>query len=57
MRNKEILQRKVERIELLLRSLNFHIGRLERKEAYQVLDDVTAILPEIQTLLNTETQD
>jgi|TARA_B110000503_G_C6768199_1_gene258286 hypothetical protein len=57
MRNKELVQKKIERIELLLKSLNFHIGRLERKEAYQVLDEVTAILPDIQTLLNTETQD
>ena len=57
MRNKELVQKKIERIELILKSLNFHIGRLERKEAYQVLDEVTAILPDIQTLLNTETQD
>lgn len=56
MRNKEIVQARLERIELLTKSLNFHIGRMERRESYEVLDDITETLEYVRTLLNTETQ-
>jgi len=57
MRNKDIIQNKVEKLELLTKSLNFHIGRMERREAYEVLDEINSNLSYMQTLLNTETQD
>jgi len=57
MRNKISIQNKLEKIELLSKSLNFYIGRMERKEAYKVLDDINYIISDIITFLNTETQE
>lgn len=57
MRNKDLLSRKLERIESNLRILNFHIGTNNRDEAYKSLDNINSVMSEINTLLNTETQD
>lgn len=57
MRNKTLVQTKIERIEATLRNINYSIGRNERSESYKALDKVTDLLSQINTLLNTETQD
>lgn len=57
MRNKDLVQVKLEKIEANLKSMNFHIGRNERELAYIELDKISDVLSQIQTLLNTETQD
>jgi len=57
MRNKTLIQTKIERIESTLRNINYSIGRNERGDSYKALDKVTELLSQINTLLNTETQD
>jgi len=57
MRNKDLVQVKLEKIEANLKSMNFHIGRNERELAYIELDKISDVLSQIQTLHNTETQD
>lgn len=57
MRNKDLISKKLERIESKLKVLNFHIGTNNRDEAYTSLDTITSTLSEVKTLLNTETQD
>ena len=57
MRNKTLIQTKIERIDSNLRKLNYSIGRNERGDSYKALDKVSELLSQIGTLLNTETQD
>lgn len=57
MRNKDLISNKLERIESNLRILNYHIGINNRDEAYKSLDRINGVMSEINTLLNTETQD
>lgn len=57
MRNKNLVQTKLERIEDLVKSLNFDIGTFDRKTAYETLDRMKKQVEDIQTLLNTESQD
>lgn len=57
MRNKDLVLAKLEKIDSILRGLNFHIGRNERDQAYKELDRIKEVNSQIVTLLNTETQD
>tara|TARA_R110000744_G_scaffold80835_1_gene158872 strand:+ start:2196 stop:2369 length:174 start_codon:yes stop_codon:yes gene_type:complete len=57
MRNKNLVQTKLERVENKLRSLNFAIGTNSREDAYKILDTIKNYLDDVNTLLNTETQD
>jgi len=57
MRNKDLVLAKLEKIDSIIRGLNFHIGRNEREQAYNELDKIKEVNSQIITLLNTETQD
>lgn len=57
MRNKEIVIKKLERIESALKAMNYHIGVLDRTATYEHMDKISSRVSEIKTFLNTETQD
>lgn len=57
MRNKDLIIKKLEKIDSKVRVLNFHIGTNNREESYNSLDILRNTISEIKTLLNTETQD
>ncbi len=57
MRNKNLIGSKLERIESKLKVLNFHLRDNNKGEAYSTIKFITELMSEIQTLLNTETQD
>lgn len=57
MRNKELIENKIQRIDSMVRLVGFHTHREEKQEAYKVLDDILEKIEEINTLLRTETQD
>lgn len=57
MRNKELVEKKLARIERYLKNISFNINRNERKEAQNTIKESLEKLSDIQTLLNTETQD
>lgn len=57
MRNKDLIIKKLEKIDSKVRVLNFHIGTNNREESYSSLDILRNTISEIKTLLNTETQD
>lgn len=57
MRNKTLVITKLERIENKLRNLNFSINTNNRGEALSSLTTIKDYLSQINTLLNTETQD
>jgi len=57
MRNKDLISNKVSRIERYLKNIQFNINRNERNEATKTITEAIEKLDDIQTLLNTETQD
>lgn len=57
MRNKLLVERKLGRIERYLKNISFNINRNNRKEAQETIKEALEKLEDIQTLLNTETQD
>ena len=57
MRNKNIIQNKIERIESYISKLNFSIGVLDRRDSYTSLDQIKDLISQIKTYLNTEEQD
>ena len=57
MRNKDLINSKIERIESKIKVLNFHLRDSNRDEAYSSINFITELISEIKTLLNTETQD
>ena len=57
MRNKQLVSKKVDRIERYLKNIQFNINRNDRKEAGKTIQEALEKLDDIRTLLNTETQD
>lgn len=57
MRNKELFERKLERLSSLIKNIGFHIHRDERDEAYKLVARTVDFVEDMQTLLNTEVQD
>lgn len=57
MRNKELLEKKMEKIDSMVRLVGYHIHREEKEESYKVIDSLLEKVEEINTLLRTETQD
>lgn len=57
MRNKLLVEKKIERIESLIKRVGFHVHREERSLAYPAIDAIIERIAEIKTLLSTETQD
>lgn len=57
MRNKELLEMKIDKIATEVKRTGYHIHKNEVDIAYTRLEPILEILAEMQTLLNTETQD
>ena len=57
MRNKEVISKKLDRLESQLRKLNYTIGTNDRNTSYEHLDSANSIISDINTLLNREIQD
>ena len=57
MRNKVTISKKLDRLESILRNLNYTIGTNERTLSYEHLDNAKQQVSDINTLLNRETQD
>jgi predicted ribonuclease toxin of YeeF-YezG toxin-antitoxin module len=57
MRNKELFEKKINRIASEVKNIGYHIHKDERDEAYDLVSDVLEKLADLDTLLRTEAQD
>lgn len=57
MRNKELIQNKLERLESLVKLVGYHTFRDEKEQAYKHIERCTDMIEDMRTLLNTEDQD
>lgn len=57
MRNKDVVQIKLERLEAEVKNIGYHIHKGERDTAYAKVAEVLEAIGDIRTLLNTESQD
>jgi hypothetical protein len=57
MRNKELLEVKMERLTAEVKLIGYHIRRDENDTAFNKVGEVIEKIEDIQTLLRTETQD
>jgi hypothetical protein len=57
MRNKDLFQQKLERLEAEIKKMGYHIHRNEQAIAYTKVEELLGMVSDIQTLLNTEHQD
>lgn len=57
MRNKDLFEQKMERLESITKLVGYHIHRDEKETAYELVGKSLNILEEMFTLLRTETQD
>jgi len=57
MRNKVLIENRLERVESTLKSINYCISRGEQKEGLELVRVLLEKLEEIRTFLSTETQE
>jgi hypothetical protein len=57
MRNKDVVQIKLERLEAEVKNIGYNIHKGDRDTAYQKVEVVLEAIGDIRTLLNTEHQD
>jgi len=57
MRNKEVIENNIERIEAKVKKVGYHIKRNEVQEGFDLIEKILEITSNIQTLLNREVQD
>lgn len=57
LRTKESIQAYVDRLESQLRNIEFHLNRLERKEANEEIDKARTQISNIRTMLEREDND
>jgi len=57
MRNKEVIENNIERIEAKVKKVGYHIKRNEMQEGFDLIEKILEITSNIQTLLNREVQD
>lgn len=56
MRNKDLFQQKLERFEAEVKKMGYLIHRNEQAEAYAKVEELLEKVSDMQTLLNTESQ-
>ena len=54
MRNKEVFQNKVSRLECMLNSIGRAVSTNDRQQAYDDIEKAKAMLGDLQTMLNRE---
>lgn len=57
MRNKEVVQNKLERLEAEIKLIGYNIRTANQEIAFEKVGKVLEDLSDIKTLLNTESQD
>lgn len=57
MRNKDVVQIKLERLEAEVKLIGYNIHKGDRDTAYAKVSEVLEAIGDIRTLLNTEHQD
>ena len=57
MRNKNLFENKVERLESIMKNIEYSFNRNERNEGIQEVAKAKQILEQLSTYLSTETQD
>jgi hypothetical protein len=57
MRNKDVVQIKLERLEAEVKNMGYNIHKGDRDTAYEKVSEVLEAIGDIRTLLNTEHQD
>jgi hypothetical protein len=57
MRNKDVVQIKLERLEAEVKNIGYNIHKGDRDTAYAKVSEVLEAIGDIRTLLNTEHQD
>ena len=57
MRNKEVVQTKLERLEAEVKLIGYNLHRGERDLAFDKVATILEAIGDIRTLLNTESQD
>jgi len=57
MRNKDVVQIKLERVEAEVKNIGYNIHKGDRDTAYAKVSEVLEAIGDIRTLLNTEHQD
>jgi len=57
MRNKNLFQEKLERLEAEVKRIGYFIHRNEKDIAYAKVEELLEKISDMQTLLNTEHQD
>lgn len=57
MRNKVLFENKLENFEALVKKVGYHIRRNELDIAYDLIETLLEKIGDMQTLLNTESQD
>jgi len=57
MRNKQSVERNLEKLELDLKKMGYYIHSRELDEAYSMVEKLLDTVSNIQTLLNRETND
>lgn len=55
MKNKEVFQQKVSRLESMLNSIGRAVSTNERQQAYDNIEKAKTMLGDLQTMLNRET--
>ena len=54
MKNKEVFQNKVSRLESMLNSIGRAVSTNDRQQAYDNIEKAKAMLSDLQTMLNRE---
>lgn len=57
MRNKTLFEKKIDKLESTVTTVEYHVARNERDQAYVEIDKLRELLSTLTTLLNTEEQD
>ena len=57
MRNKNLFENKIERLESIMKNIEYSFNRNERNEGIQEVTKAKQILEQLSTYLSTETQD
>jgi hypothetical protein len=57
MRNRDVVQIKLERLEAEVKLIGYNIHKADRDTAYEKVSVVLEAIGDIRTLLNTENQD
>lgn len=57
MRNKDVVQIKLERLEAEVKNIGYNIHKGDRDTAYAKVSEALEAIGDIRTLLNTEHQD